>query len=262
MRTITLTTDWKSNSHYQAIFKGKIITECPSVNIVDLCHDIDAFNISQAAFMIEQSYSYFPAQTIHVISVDIHNNKFDRFICARFKDQYFIGYDNGILNLIIKNEDCEFVEITKYNKKEYAASFPELEVFSFAVSSLCKTDKIYSLGKPVELVNRLLPIRPIMQEDRINGHVVNIDRYGNLLTNISKELFESYNAEYGFKIHLQSNNHIIEVISYDYNNHYEGEIIAVFNSSKMLELAMVKSNLSEALALYQNSDVVVTFNRL
>src|SRR5690606_9437010 len=102
MSIITLTTDYGLKDHFVGALKGKILSEFPEATIVDISHDIDAFNISETSYIIGAAYSSFPKGTVHLIGVDIELNDHNQHIVMQWNDQYFICADNGILSILIQ----------------------------------------------------------------------------------------------------------------------------------------------------------------
>ena len=100
MSIITLTTDYGLKDHFVGALKGKILSEYPEAQIIDISHDIDPFNIVEASYIIGAAYSSFPKGTIHLIGVDMELNKENLHIVMQWNDSYFIAADNGILSML------------------------------------------------------------------------------------------------------------------------------------------------------------------
>src|SRR5437870_3047431 len=110
MAIITLTTDLGLKDHYVAMLKGKILTSFPAANLVDISHDIQAFNIQQAAFILRNSYAYFPVNTIHLVNV-MADRKQLRCVLIKYKNHYFAGVDNGLFSLICDDIPDMIIEL-------------------------------------------------------------------------------------------------------------------------------------------------------
>ena len=111
MAIITLTTDLGDKDIYQAALKGSILKLLPSVNIVDITNNVSAFNIQQAAFILKNSFHYFPDNTVHLIGIDTVFNNNTKYLAIKYKNHYFVGADNGIFSLMFNAEPDEMVEI-------------------------------------------------------------------------------------------------------------------------------------------------------
>src|SRR5271170_4583653 len=104
---ITLLTDFGHQDPYVGIMKGVILSICPEARIVDLTHEVIPYQIAQAAFLLEQSWRYFPEGSIHVVVVDPGVGTTRRAVVARAGGHYFVGPDNGVFSMLA---DAEFRE--------------------------------------------------------------------------------------------------------------------------------------------------------
>src|ERR1700744_3118849 len=111
MAIITLTTDLGDKDIYQAALKGSILKLFPTVNIVDITHSVAAFNVQQAAFILKNSFHYFPDNTVHLIGIDTVYNVDTKYLAIRYKNHFFVGADNGIFSLMFDQDAEEMVEI-------------------------------------------------------------------------------------------------------------------------------------------------------
>ena len=102
MSIITLTTDYGLKDHFVGALKGKLLSEFREATIIDISHNIDAFNVAEAAYIIGAAYNSFPKGTVHLIGVDIELNSENQHIAMQWNDQYFICADNGILSMLIQ----------------------------------------------------------------------------------------------------------------------------------------------------------------
>src|SRR5476651_2835145 len=111
MAIITLTTDLGDKDIYQAALKGSILKLIPGVTIVDITHSVAAFDVQQAAFILKNSFYYFPDNTVHLIGIDTVYSGGIKYLAIRYKNHYFVGADNGIFSLMFDNSAVEIVEI-------------------------------------------------------------------------------------------------------------------------------------------------------
>src|ERR1700749_553474 len=107
MAIITLTTDLGDKDIYQAALKGSILKLLPTVNIVDITNSVAAYNVQQAAFILKNSFYYFPEGTVHLIGIDTVFNEHTRYLAIRYKKHFFVGSDNGIFSLMFTQEPDE-----------------------------------------------------------------------------------------------------------------------------------------------------------
>lgn len=255
MPIITLTTDWNNDDFYIASVKGAFYRECNNVVIVDITHKIKTFNIFHAAFILKNSYKLFPEGTIHITGVNTDGNSEQAFLAVKSDGHYFIGTDNGIFSLLFSDEQVKAVAIEKYP----STSFAVLETFVQAARDLINGAAIESLGEKVEKFVRRTPLLATIEESTIIGSIVYVDSYQNAITNISHELFTQVGKGRAFKIYVQSNGNVISKINKKYGETSPGELLAIFNSINLLEIAIFNGNAAELLGLDTNSTVRIKF---
>ncbi|KPK85382.1 MAG: hypothetical protein AMS27_07440 [Bacteroides sp. SM23_62_1] len=256
MPIITLTTDWNANDFYVGAIKGKILSHCPQALIVDISHQVQPFNITQAAFIIRNTYANFPENSIHIIGVNTESGPEKLFLAMKYLNHFFIGTDNGIFGLLFEHDPEIIVSI---KTKEKASSFAALTVFAETAGKLANEAKIETLGSPVKSFQKRIPIRAAIEESVINGSVIYIDSYKNAITNISRELFERVGKNRPFEIYVRSNHYKITKINSFYHETSPGEILALFNSVGLLEIAINMGNVAELLDLSINSSIRIKF---
>lgn len=260
MKIISLTSDWHHRDYYLGAVKGRLLSLCPEIQLVDLSHNVDNYNISQAAFILKNSYHHFPEGSIHVICLNSEETSTHQHIAIKYKGHYFIGADNGLFSLAIKAKPDEMVRIENIDSDKEYLTFPELNIFTKAAAHIVKHDCISNLGSSLQELYRFVPIRALIQKGTVTGQIIYIDTYGNAITNISKDLFESARLTRNFEILVQSNHYRITKINTNYHETAEGDFLALFNSSGLLEIAINKGNLAELLQLDINSDIRIKFH--
>lgn len=256
MPIITLTTDWNKEDFYIGALKGKILSQCKEVRIADITHNIKPFNIPQAAFILRNSYKHFPKGTIHIIGVKSEWSPNQNHIAVKYDDHFFIGADNGIFGLLLKEKEATLSTISHSFANP---TFPEFSVFADAACKIIKGTDIKELGEPKKQYNKKIPLRPTIDESVIIGKIVYIDSFSNAITNITKDLFNRICNKRSFHIFVQSNTNRITKINKTYNETSEGEILALFNSLDLLEIAMNGGPAAQILSLDLDSTVRVRF---
>jgi S-adenosylmethionine hydrolase len=239
MGIITLTTDLGDKDIYQAALKGSILKVLPTVNIVDITHNITAFNIQQAAFILKNSYYYFPEQTVHLIGIDTVYNKNVKYLAVKYRNHYFVGADNGIFCLMFGRDPDEMVEIK-------------------AACILAKGGKLTDIGEPVDTVEKKMNLQPVIEKNLIKGMVIYIDSFQNVITNITKDLFMKIQEGRRFVLYFKRNE-VITQLSWYYNEVDEGEKLCLFGISDHLEIAINKGNASGLLGLKIDDSVIIDF---
>ncbi|MES2810833.1 MAG: SAM-dependent chlorinase/fluorinase [Bacteroidota bacterium] len=251
MSIITLTTDFGLKDHFVGALKGKILTENSGVQIIDISHDIDLFNISEASYIINASYSSFPKGTVHLIAVDSERTSENKHVAIQWNDHYFICADNGILSILTQRiKPQKIVEINIHDRLPEGSG--DLDVFVTVASHLAKGGALSVIGKEIQAIKVVNELQPIVSSDfsNIKGYVVYIDHFGNCVTNISRKLIGD--IEKGRAFDIKFGTKTIKKIHQSYSDFtvrenytlkdYEGEKLALFNEAGFLEIAIYKSN--------------------
>lgn len=253
MPIITLTTDFGEKDYFAGAVKGAIYNELSDVRIVDISHSVSPFHISEAAYIIKNAYKSFPKGSIHIIGIDSELTPENKHLALKLDDHYFICANNGIMSLLASEIKPEkVVEINIHDKIQ--TNFPVLDVFVKVACHLARGGTLEVIGKNVSDIKYMKQFEPIVNSDKkqIMGHVIYIDNYGNVITNISRKLFESVGKGRDFNIRARRVNFskIHETYSHAINFNVEkekrkeedGKKLAVFNSAGYIELAIYKSN--------------------
>ncbi|GAL69078.1 SAM hydrolase/SAM-dependent halogenase family protein [Jejuia pallidilutea] len=252
MAIITLTTDFGNKDHFTGATKGAIYSELPDVNIVDISHNVSPFNIPEAAYIIQNAYSSFPKGTIHIIGIDAELNVENKHIAMLLDGHYFICANNGIMSMICSEIAPEkIVEINIHDKIQ--TSFPVLDIFVKVACHIARGGTLEVIGKPITSIKPINNLRPTVNEDKtkIIGRVIYIDNYGNVVTNVRKQFFETIQKGRNFEITARQYKFktiykkYSDVVNFDIpkeKRQDEGKGLAVFNSGGFLEIAMYKSD--------------------
>ncbi|MBN1251673.1 MAG: SAM-dependent chlorinase/fluorinase [Bacteroidales bacterium] len=257
MSVISLISDWNFADYYIGAVKGYILSNCPDAKIIDINNQISNYNISQTAFVLENTYKNFPEGTVHIVAVNSNYSEKNPHVIIKHDNHFFIGTDNGIFNLFIKEKPEIIIEIEN-NYKD--SSFPELDVFAPIACKLINNEPIESLGKIINELHKQIPILPAIEDSLIIGKVIYIDSYGNIITNVTKDLFEKVGKNRGFNIFVQSKSNKISKISKTYTQTAQGELLALFNSANYLEIAIRNGNAAELFRLTTNSSIRIVYN--
>ena len=259
IRTITLTTDLGLKDYYVAAIKGSILMEINEIHIIDISHDIEKFNIAQAAFMLKNVIHDFEDGTIHIIGVrpSLENNV--SHLAIEYKNQFFIGADNGIFSLIFEFPPEKVVELN-LTQDNNLLTFPTKDVFVKAACHIARGGTLEVIGKPVESINEKHSFMAVIGSDSIRGSVVYIDSYGNVISNITERLFVEVGKGRSFTIMFRKRGDEIHQISELYTDVAEGEKLALFGSTGMLEIAMNIGHAKNLLGFNENDIVNIEFH--
>jgi len=257
MAIITLTTDLGDKDIYQAALKGSILKLLPTVTIVDITHSVAAFNVQQAAFILKNSYYYFPEGTVHLIGIDTVFNEQTRYLAVQYKNHFFIGADNGIFSLMFSDTPDEMVELNIIQDLKFL-HFPLADIFVKAAVHMAKGGKLTEIGLPVSSVENKMNLQPVIEKNLIKGVVIYIDSFQNVITNITKEFFNRIQQGRQFTLYFKRNETITH-LSWHYNEVPEGEKLCLFGISDHLEIAINKGNASGLLGLNLGDSVLIDF---
>jgi S-adenosyl-L-methionine hydrolase (adenosine-forming) len=185
---ITLTTDFGLSDHYVGAMKGVILSICPRARLVDISHEVGAFEITEAAFLLAQAYRYFPRGAVHLVVVDPGVGTSRRPILAQAAGQFFIAPDNGVLSMIYSRESAKVRAITsdRYFLKPVSRTFHGRDIFSPVAAHLARGVRPAQFGKLIADYLRLNFEAPVRTGKRVwTGTILKIDRFGNLVTNFA-----------------------------------------------------------------------------
>ncbi len=274
MALITLTTDFGRKDHFVSAVKGAIYSLLPETSIVDISHEISPFNITETAYILKNAYKSFPKGTIHIVGVDSEMTLENKHIALLLNDQYFICPDNGIMCLIASEiHPAKIVEINIHDRVE--TSFSVLDVFVNVACHIARGGTLEVIGKPLSEITKMVELQPqVISETKLIGSVIYIDNYGNVITNITQELFNKIGkgrkftisaGRYTFKKVLNKYSDIVNFELPVSERNSAGSKLALFNSGNYLEIAIYKSNLqtvggaSSLLGLGYRSTISIEF---
>ncbi|WP_292008207.1 SAM-dependent chlorinase/fluorinase [Chryseobacterium sp.] len=253
MSIITLTSDFGNLDYRVSAIKGKILSLNPEVSIVDITHQIQAYNLIQSSYIVRNAYKHFPKGTIHILSVDSFFNKSRKNILYQADGSYFIAADNGLLSLIFFDVKPEAIyEITLNNRFDDIVNFTSTDVFVPVAVHLANGGLPELIGRKIETAKQLSFPKPVYNESEkmIIGEVMYIDNFGNIISNISKDLFETINNGFeNFTIKFRNlslskifQSHTEVVSDWERETEYHGQSAAIFNDSQLLELTIYKGS--------------------
>ncbi len=236
-RIITLTSDYGTDNLYAATIKGAIIQRDPSIRIVDITHGIRPYDTNQAAFALRASIPHFPKGTVHLIA--INSNATEEYVhrVMELGGQFFVGLDDGIFSLIADREPDAIYDIT-INSESDIQTFPERHVFVQVACHLAQGGVPAFIGRQVNSWVESQWQRPLLGPDYVQGTILHVDRFGNLITNIDQRTFKEVGKDRPFKIPLRSARMDLTRIHTHYSGVPSGERLAIFNHMGLLEIAI------------------------
>jgi S-adenosylmethionine hydrolase len=272
---ITLTTDFGLDDPFVGIMKGVILNIVPDAQIIDITHNIEPQNITQAALILNATYPWFPRKTVHVVVVDpgvgpglkakgktkkTAGPIIRRAMVVQSKFQTFIGPDNGVLTLGIQ-PDSRVYEITnkKYFLKNVSNTFHGRDVFAPCAGWIASGIAHAKMGPRVLKPVRLDFPQPLLKETSLHGEIIHIDHFGNLTTNISAELIhETFPPS--ATINVQIGKHRIEGLVTGYYQMKDNQPGAIINSWNQLEIFYREDNARKKLKARVGQSVILKIN--
>lgn len=260
MRIITLLTDFGSADPFVGIMKGVILGINPRVEIVDLCHGVSPQDVLEAAFLLHCSYRYFPRGTIHVIVVDPGVGGQRKSLLAEGVHGYYIAPDNGVLSYLFASGEIQrVVEITAegYFLHPVSQTFHGRDIFAPVAAHLSGGETLDRFGRPTTTYVRLvLPTPEKKREGYLVGSVLHVDRFGNLVTNISTSDISGFRE---FRVSVK--NRKIHGLVESYESLTAGEIGTILGSAGYLEIFTNRGSAARVLKAGRGATVRVVPER-
>ena len=240
MSLITLTTDIGQRDFLVGGIKGQLLQNTNQYSIIDITHQLSPFNYPQAAYVCRNAIKNFPPGTIHLVMVNLFDQKPEHLLLA-YHNGYYIGCaDNGLLTMILEELPEKVVALamdkTAPKNLVYCTS-----IFGKAINDIAAGKKIEEIGDAGVSIHIKNALRPMLGNNWIEGQIIFIDNFENVIVNITQEEFEAQRKGRSFKI-VFKRDEVIERISDTYADVQEGEKLAMFNSASYLEIAINKGN--------------------
>ncbi|MBM3264907.1 MAG: SAM-dependent chlorinase/fluorinase [candidate division Zixibacteria bacterium] len=259
MPIITLLTDFGGRDGFVGAMKGVILDICPEAVIVDISHDIAPQDIREGAFVLRNACPYFPDGTIHVAVVDPGVGSHRRAIVVETSRHLFVGPDNGIFAYVYRME--KDFRVTRIAHSDFmlptvSRTFHGRDVFAPIAAHLANGVGPKDIGPPVidcDLGN--IP-EPLYRSDGILGHVIHLDRFGNIITDISED--DLLRIATGRSLCIEVGRATLDRLSVAYADVADGEPLALVNSAGLLEVAVRDGDAARQIGVKRGDDVTVT----
>jgi len=268
MAIITLTTDFGNADGYAGIMKGVILSICPDARLVDLSHAIEPQNVRQAAFVLHTAVPYFPAGTIHLAVVDPGVGSRRRPIAVQTPSGIFVGPDNGIFSFILAEfsshhnltaaRTMSIVELTRmeYWLPSSSHTFHGRDIFAPVAAHLARGVPLANLGEPIDdPVIFPIPQPEIQPDGRIIAHILHIDRFGNLVTDI--QVTGPWASLIGARTIIEIAGKRILGVHQTFADVAVGELVAYVGSSGYLEIGVRHGNAAMTLNLRPGDKIIL-----
>jgi len=259
---ITLTTDFGTSDYYVAALKAVILSINEMVDLIDISHDVLPQDILGGAWILKNAAYLFPPETIHLAIIDPGVGTDRRPLLVRHRNHYFIGPDNGLFSLVTDNDEVEVIELTQkrfWRSNTPSKTFHGRDVFAPVAAHLAKGIPFEELGTKLSRMEVYHWAIPTNDKDAIQGWVLHIDRFGNLITNIPEKLIQTLaNTD---KLRIYVGNHVLKGLVNTYGSVEAGEALALIGSAGTLEISINKGNAADMLGIQQGAPVSVLLDR-
>lgn len=262
-RDIVLLTDFGLADPYVGQLKGALLRHAPHARILDLCHQVEPFNILQAAFFLGVSRQWFPEDSVFVSVVDPGVGGDRRIILMEKHGQFFLAPDNGLVSFVMQRGGASRVrDVTPAWRRDASATFHGRDIFAPLAARLAGDASPSELGDEVNphSLARLLGVEPTRAGERIEATVLHVDRFGNCITNLdvaswTPVLFKSRTPS----LVVPAVRELFPVVTYE--KLAPGELGLIKGSQGYLELAVNQQSAAALLGLSSGAGVTISLER-
>jgi hypothetical protein len=253
MRLISIISDFGSKDQYLAELKAAIYYRCNNVFFLDISHEIDLYDISMAAYFLKNMLTELSEDSINIVAVNNFYDKKPKYLVFYRDGKYFVGPNNGIFSLLFENlEDVYEINIDFLEKKDVNS------IYAHAAACINHGLPLEEFASPINEVVEKLDFRPVVTSSQIKATIIHIDQYENVITNLTKELFDKTRNGRQFAIYYKPHDPI-EILSKHYGEVSQGEALALFNKANHLEIAINMGKASSTLHLFKNETIQIDF---
>ena len=261
---VTLTTDFGLSDGYVAAMKGAMLSVSPALTLVDVSHRVPAQDVMEAAFVLRQAAPSFPPDTVHLVVVDPGVGTDRRALAARFRlggrGHWFVGPDNGVLPLLAGEAVEALVALDR--GKAWAGPAPSetfhgRDVFGPVAAALASGTPLGELGTAVDAPAAMHWPLPRTDAEGVDGMVLHVDRFGNCVTNITRQDLDGHRDGRPFKCYAGST--VIQTHARTYAETTAGDPLTLFGSSGLLEIAVNCGHASRLLSVERGASVSVVY---
>lgn len=249
MTLITFTSDFGLSDHYVAFTKAGILKEHPQAQIVDISHQIKPFDLAHMSHVLQSTFREFPVGTVHLIGTE-STQKPASYIIAVIEEHVFVGANNGVLSLISEKAPSELYEIALGDGEGFK-KLPGI------VGQLAKGTAPSQFGTSTDNFTQYMARKARATKKEIAGHVVHVDHYGNLITNIEKTDFDILSRNRSYRITFGRD--VVHEVNTNMSDVEPGEVFFIFNSNGKLMLGMNQGHGAQLLGLEYDSPIVIQF---
>ena len=251
---VTLLTDFGTRDTFVGVMKGVILSIAPDARLVDLTHHVPPQDVHAGAFALKTAYRYFPPGTVHLAVVDPGVGGARRPVAAHIGDYLFVGPDNGLLSHVLAREPLRravALDNVRYHLP-VSRTFHGRDIFAPAAACLAAGTPLESLGTPLQRLLTLPLSCPVVRPEQITAHVVYVDVFGNLFTDVTEETAADWGA-----LEAEIGGRRLPASAASYSAVPEGHPVALFGSSGHLEIAVRNGSASRQFGLHIGDTVLL-----
>lgn len=258
--TIGILTDFGFDDTYVGLMKCVMADIAPESRVIDLCHEVPPQNILSGAYLAATAVPYLPDGGILTAVIDPGVGSERRSVAISVDGIYLVGPDNGLFELVLRRREPDAIvtlENEEYFLSDVSSTFHGRDIFAPVSAHLARGVDIEELGQSVEPedLKGLPPCDPFIEDERIECHVIHVDRFGNLITNLSRSDMADWLAGDSPVIDIQGNEVPLEETFEDSQG---GQPLAYFGSTGQLELAVNNGNAERYFGADQGTTIMVT----
>jgi S-adenosyl-L-methionine hydrolase (adenosine-forming) len=256
---VTFTTDFGFHDHFVGTMKGVVISIAPGATLVDICHDVNSYDVVDGALTIAQAYRYFPAGTVHVAVVDPGVGSARRPILAHTGREIFVCPDNGLLSFVLEREpnaSVRHITNDRYFLHPVSNTFHGRDIFAPTAAHIAAGVPLEHFGPEIKDYVKLQVGTPQLVGNALRGEVLKIDKFGNVVTNITPlDLDNSLGP--GQRFIVKIGNAIVSDLRTSYSDSQTGRLFSIFGSMGLLEVVVNRGSAAEQLRVRRGASVEI-----
>lgn len=241
--------------------KAVMLGIAPEVRFVDISHEVPDQDIMAGSWVLQNSAPLFPPGSVHLVVIDPGVGTDRNPVALKVDDQYYVGPDNGIFSLLTEDKEFEAVRLNneQYWFKKRSNTFHGRDIFAPVAAHLSQGVELPELGESLNELKTYRWASPIADKDGLQGWIIHIDKFGNLITNISKSLIEDVIGEQAVRVYV--GNMILDELVATFGSVPEGEPAAYIGSSGMLEVGINKGNAAEMMSVKKGAQISLVLQK-
>lgn len=242
MPIVTLSTDIGLHDYLTGAIKGQLLSANSSLQIVDITHTLSLDDYPHAAYICNNAYEHFPAGTFHILIINLFESSPKHFLIAKHNNQYIICPDNGILTMLTGAKP-DYAIAVKLQADIGIGTLHYTAAIAQTLAQIADGKMVEEVGEMVTAITEKYPLRSTIGADWLEGQIIFIDNFENVVVNITRQEFEEERKGRRFQISFMRNE-IISTLSDNYASVSPGEKLAWFNSAGYLEISVNKGNMA------------------